>query len=31
MKEETGLQIQDPIFLTDEIDYEGDGSLISLF
>ena len=31
MKEETGLEIQDPIFLTDEIDHEGDGSLISLF
>jgi 8-oxo-dGTP pyrophosphatase MutT (NUDIX family) len=31
MKEETGLEIEDPIFLTDEIDHEGDGSLISLF
>ncbi len=31
MKEETGVEIEDPIFLTTEIDYEGDGSLISLF
>jgi 8-oxo-dGTP pyrophosphatase MutT (NUDIX family) len=31
MKEETGVEIEDPIFLTTEIDFEGDGSLISLF
>lgn len=31
MKEETGLEVHDPIFLTDEVDHEGDGSLISLF
>jgi 8-oxo-dGTP pyrophosphatase MutT (NUDIX family) len=28
MKEETGLEIQDAIFLTDEIDHQGDGILI---
>jgi 8-oxo-dGTP pyrophosphatase MutT (NUDIX family) len=31
MREETEIEIHDPIFLTEECDYEGDGSLISLF
>jgi 8-oxo-dGTP diphosphatase len=29
--EETGLVITDPIFLTDSVDHEGDGRLVSLF
>jgi 8-oxo-dGTP diphosphatase len=29
--EETGLVIVDPVFLTDAVDYEGDGRLVSLF
>ncbi|HMD93047.1 MAG TPA: NUDIX domain-containing protein [Trebonia sp.] len=29
--EETGLVITDPVFLTDAVDYEGDGRLVSLF
>ena len=29
--EETGVEVHNPIFLTDEIDYEGDGRLVSLF
>jgi 8-oxo-dGTP diphosphatase len=29
--EETGLVIADPIFLTDVVDHEGDGRLVSLF
>jgi 8-oxo-dGTP diphosphatase len=29
--EETGLVIADPIFLTDSVDHEGDGRLVSLF
>ena len=29
--EETGVVVQNPIFLTDEIDHEGDGRLISLY
>lgn len=29
--EETRLQVQNPIFLTNEIDLEGDGRLISLY
>jgi 8-oxo-dGTP pyrophosphatase MutT (NUDIX family) len=29
--EETGVEVQNPIFLTDEIDHEGDGRLISLY
>jgi 8-oxo-dGTP diphosphatase len=29
--EETGLVILDPIFLTDAVDHEGDGRLVSLF
>lgn len=29
--EETGLVIRDPIFLTDAVDHEGDGKLVSLF
>jgi len=29
--EEIGVNVQDPIFLTDEIDSEGDGQLVSLF
>ncbi len=31
VREETEVEIQDPIFLTEECDHEGDGSLISLF
>jgi 8-oxo-dGTP pyrophosphatase MutT (NUDIX family) len=29
--EETGLVITDPVFLTDAVDHEGDGRLVSLF
>jgi ADP-ribose pyrophosphatase YjhB (NUDIX family) len=29
--EETGLVILDPVFLTDAVDQEGDGRLVSLF
>jgi 8-oxo-dGTP diphosphatase len=29
--EETGLVITGPVFLTDAVDYEGDGRLVSLF
>lgn len=29
--EETGLQIADPIFLTEAVDHEGDGRAVSLF
>jgi 8-oxo-dGTP pyrophosphatase MutT (NUDIX family) len=29
--EETGLVIRDPVFLTDAVDHEGDGRLVSLF
>lgn len=29
--EETGLVIANPVFLTDAVDYEGDGKLVSLF
>jgi 8-oxo-dGTP pyrophosphatase MutT (NUDIX family) len=29
--EETGLVISDPVFLTDAVDHEGDGRLVSLF
>jgi 8-oxo-dGTP pyrophosphatase MutT (NUDIX family) len=29
--EETGLVITDPVFLTDVVDHEGDGRLVSLF
>lgn len=29
--EETGLQIADPIFLTEAVDHEGDGRVVSLF
>jgi 8-oxo-dGTP pyrophosphatase MutT (NUDIX family) len=29
--EETGLQIDDPIFLTEAVDHEGDGRVVSLF
>jgi 8-oxo-dGTP diphosphatase len=29
--EETGLQIEDPIFLTEAVDHEGDGRTVSLF
>jgi 8-oxo-dGTP pyrophosphatase MutT (NUDIX family) len=29
--EETGLLVTDLIFLTDEVDHEGDGRLVSLF
>jgi 8-oxo-dGTP pyrophosphatase MutT (NUDIX family) len=31
VREETGLVITDPVFLTDAVDYEGDGRLVSLF
>jgi 8-oxo-dGTP pyrophosphatase MutT (NUDIX family)/ketosteroid isomerase-like protein len=31
VREETGLQIADPIFLTEAVDYEGDGRTVSLF
>lgn len=31
VQEETGLVITDPVFLTDIVDYEGDGRLVSLF
>lgn len=28
---ETGLVVNDPVFLTDAVDHEGDGRLVSLF
>jgi 8-oxo-dGTP pyrophosphatase MutT (NUDIX family) len=31
VREETGLVIKDPVFLTDAVDHEGDGRLVSLF
>jgi 8-oxo-dGTP pyrophosphatase MutT (NUDIX family) len=31
VREETGLQIADPIFLTEGVDHEGDGRTVSLF
>jgi 8-oxo-dGTP pyrophosphatase MutT (NUDIX family) len=31
VREETGLVINDPVFLTDAVDHEGDGRLVSLF
>lgn len=31
VKEETGLVVKDPVFLTDAVDHEGDGRLVSLF
>jgi 8-oxo-dGTP diphosphatase len=31
VREETGLQIADPIFLTEAVDHEGDGRTVSLF
>jgi 8-oxo-dGTP diphosphatase len=31
MLEETGIQIEAPVFLTEEVDAEGDGRLVSLF
>ena len=31
VREETGLQIADPIFLTETVDHEGDGRMVSLF
>ena len=31
VQEETGLVITDPIFLTEAMDHEGDGRLVSLF
>lgn len=31
VKEETGLVIDDPVFLTEAVDHEGDGRLVSLF
>jgi 8-oxo-dGTP diphosphatase len=31
VKEETGLDIVEPVFLTDAVDHEGDGRLVSLY
>jgi 8-oxo-dGTP pyrophosphatase MutT (NUDIX family) len=31
VREETGLAVTDPVFLTDAMDHEGDGRLVSLF
>lgn len=31
VREETGLVIKDPVFLTDAVDHEGDRRLVSLF
>ena len=31
VREETGLRIKDPVFLTDAVDHEGDGRVVSLF
>jgi 8-oxo-dGTP diphosphatase len=31
VREETGLVVKDPVFLTDALDREGDGRLVSLF
>jgi 8-oxo-dGTP diphosphatase len=31
VREETGLVIKNPIFLTETVDHEGDGRLVSLF
>lgn len=31
VREETGLVIRNPIFLTDSVDHEGDGRLVSLY
>ena len=31
VREETGLVLKDPVFLTDAVDHEGDGRLVSLF
>ena len=31
VREETGLVIEDPVFLTEATDHEGDGRLVSLF
>jgi 8-oxo-dGTP pyrophosphatase MutT (NUDIX family) len=31
VREEIGLDVTDPVFLVDEIDHEGDGSLVSLY
>ena len=31
VREETGLDIEDPVFLTGAVDHEGDGRLVSLF
>lgn len=31
VREETGLEITDPVFLADTVDHEGDGRLVSLF
>jgi 8-oxo-dGTP pyrophosphatase MutT (NUDIX family) len=31
VKEETGLDIADPVFLTEAVDHEGDGRRVSLF
>ena len=31
VREETGLEIESPVFLTETVDHEGDGRLVSLF
>jgi ADP-ribose pyrophosphatase YjhB (NUDIX family) len=31
VREETGLVIEDPVFLADAVDHEGDGRLVTLF
>jgi ADP-ribose pyrophosphatase YjhB (NUDIX family) len=31
VREETGLQVEEPIFLTEAVDHEGDGRTVSLF
>ena len=31
VREETGLEIADPVFLTEAVDHEGDGRAVSLF
>ena len=31
VREETGLEIEDPVFLTETVDHEGDGRTVSLF
>jgi 8-oxo-dGTP diphosphatase len=31
VREETGVEIEDPVFLTETVDHEGDGRTVSLF